>query len=297
MDIRQLELFLAVVDESGVTPAARKLNLSPGAVSMQIRNLSSDAGTELFVRVGRRLKPTPAALRLAERARAVVKQMEQIQSDFKDNPRSDSKPFCFGVGSTTLVYRLGGPLRNLRRQFPHCDFNVSVGPSEKIVAGLLDRQMDLGLISLPIGEGQLEITPLYDEELLLIRPSTAPVRGGAIRSIAPEDLEGVPFLLYPKHNNIIRLKIDRFLSEVGVTPRVVLEADDTETIKRLVESGFGYSILPECAVLGQRRFFHVHRIGHKRLIRKQALAAPRSEFPRKLTLAIANFLQTELRDT
>jgi LysR family nitrogen assimilation transcriptional regulator len=155
--------------------------------------------------------------------------------------------------------------------------------------------MDLGLISLPVDDEQLEITPLYDEELLLIRPSPTPVRGGPITSIAPAKLNGVPFLLYKQRNNV-RLKIDRFLKDAGITPSVVMEEHDTEAMKRLVESGFGCSILPEHALHGRGKFFRVHRIGQKRLIRKQALAAPRSEFPRKLTLAVTKFLQAALRN-
>ena len=294
LDLHQLEIFLAVMDASGVTRAAEKIQLTPGAVSIQIQRLSAELHAQLFVRNGRELKPTPAALRLSEHARRVLKQVRHIQQDFEDDPRADTRPFHFATGVTTLVYRLGGPLRKLRQQFPQCDFHVSVGPTEEIVSGLLDRRLDLGLISLPVAEEHLEITPLFDEELFLLTPSTTLVRGGPITSVSPADLEGVPFLLYPKRSNM-RVKIDRFLKDLGITPRVMMEADDTEAIKRLVECGFGYSILPEQALRGRARFFRVHRIGQKRLIRKQALASVRSDFPRKLTTSIANFLVTAMR--
>ena len=94
----------------------------------------------------------------------------------------------------------------------------------------------------------------------------------------------------------MRAIIDRFFKNIGITPRVVMEAEDTEAIKRLVESGFGHSILPEHALHGSGRFFHTLRIGRHRLIRKQALAMARTEYPRKLTESIANFLQGLLTD-
>src|SRR5580704_8568929 len=294
MDLHQLEIFLTVLEMNGVTRAAEKVHLTPGAVSIQIQKLSAEVHAQLFIRDGRQLVPTPAALRLAEHARRVLKQVRHIQQDFEDDPRADNRPFHFATGVTTLVYRLGRPLRRLRLQYPHCDFHVSVGPTEEIVAGLLTRQLDLGLISLPVAEEQLDITPLYDEELFLLRPSPTLVRGGAISSIDPRELADVPFLLYPKRSNM-RSKIDGFLKEAGVTPRVLMEADDTEAIKRLVESGFGYSILPEQALLGHRRFFHVHRIGGRRLVRRQALAMARSDFPRRLTLSIATFLKAAMQ--
>src|SRR5882762_3447059 len=71
MDIHQLELFLAVMNSPSMTRAAEKIHLSPGAVSLQLHNLADELHTELFVRRGKRLIPTPAAVRLAERAKEI----------------------------------------------------------------------------------------------------------------------------------------------------------------------------------------------------------------------------------
>ena len=79
-----------------------------------------------------------------------------------------------------------------------------------------------------------------------------------------------------------------------MTPRVVMEADDTEAIKRLVEAGFGYSILPEYALRGQPRFFRMFRATGHRIMRQQALAMARSQHPRAVTSSIVRFLQTTL---
>ena len=68
MDIRQLELFLAVMDSSSVTRAAEKVHLSPGAISLQLHNLASELRTELFVRSGKRLLPTARAAWIMRRS-------------------------------------------------------------------------------------------------------------------------------------------------------------------------------------------------------------------------------------
>jgi len=75
---------------------------------------------------------------------------------------------------------------------------------------------------------------------------------------------------------------------------VLMEADDTEAIKRLVESGFGYSILPEHALRGRSHFFQKFRVEGHRLKRSLALATAQTECPRKLTESIASFLKTAL---
>jgi DNA-binding transcriptional LysR family regulator len=293
MDVHQLELFLAVMESSSMTRAAEKIHLSPGAVSLQLHNLAMELHTELFVRSGKRLIPTPAAVRLAERAKSVVKLMSQIQQEFADDVSKDTRPFHFATGVTTLIYQLGGPLRQLRKQFPKIEIRITVSVTEDIVAGLLDRRFDLGLISLPVSEEKLKIMPLFEEELLVLRPSATKVLGGHVGSVQPAELAGVPFLLYPTRSNI-RVVIDQFFQQIGVAPNVVMEAEDTEAIKRLVESGFGYSILPEQALRGRSYFFHTLRIKGHHLTRSLALATVSAEYPRKLTESIATFLQNVL---
>jgi DNA-binding transcriptional LysR family regulator len=293
MDIHQLELFLAVMNSPSMTRAAEKSHLSPGAVSLQLHNLADELNTELFVRRGKRLIPTPAAIRLAELAKQVVTMMGHIQQSFVDDLSKDLRPFHFATGVTTLIYQLGGPLRKLRKQFPNAEIRVTVGVTEEMVAGLLDRRFDLALISLPVSEANLKLIPLFEEELLIVRPSSNKIGSGHVGSMPASELDGVPFLLYPQRSNV-RLVIDRYFKELGVSPRVVMEADDTEAIKRLVESGFGYSILPEHAIRGRSHFFQKFRVAGHRLTRSLALAMAETECPRKLTESVAEFLRTTL---
>lgn len=293
MDIRQMEVFLAVMEYSSVTRAAEKLFLSPGAVSLQLHNLASELRTELFVRSGRRIVPTEHASRLAEHAREVIRRIREIQQDFSNVADDDSRPFHFATGATTLIHRLGGPLRLLRKRFPQADIHVTVAATESIVAGLVERRFDLGLISLPWQQTGVTILPLFEEELLVLRPAKRPGSGGPVHSVRADELTNAPFLLYPKTSNM-RSMIDRFFQELGINPRVIMEADDTEAIKRLVEAGFGYSMLPQFALRGRGQRFQTLRVAGRRLVRQQALAMAQTDYPRALTSAIADFLKSEL---
>ena len=126
MDIHQLELFLAVMESPSMTRAAEKVFLSPGAVSLQLHNLADELHTELFVRTGKRLIPTPAAQRLAEHAKDLIKRMGQIKLEFENDLATDTRPFHYATGVTTLIYQLGKPLRQLRKQYPKAEIRVSV---------------------------------------------------------------------------------------------------------------------------------------------------------------------------
>src|ERR1700720_3541617 len=198
MDIHQLELFLAVMDSPSMTRAAEKVFLSPGAVSLQLHNLADELHTELFVRSGKRLIPTPAAVRLAEHAKTLVELTSQIKQEFENDSTKDTRPFHFATGVTTLIYQLGKPLRQLRKQYPKAEIRVSVSVTEETVRGLHDRRFDLGLISLPVPEDNLTILPLFEEELMIVRPSSKKVRGNQTGSVRVTELTRVPFLLYPR---------------------------------------------------------------------------------------------------
>lgn len=293
MDIRQLELFLAVIEHGSVTKAAERVYLSPGAVSLQLHNLATELQTELFVRSGKRFNPTPAALRLSELAKGVVRQVRGIEQEFANDPLSDVRPFYLATGATTLIHRLGPPLRLLRKQYPRTSIQVTVSATEEMVAGLVDRRFDLAIISLPYDATNLTIFPLFDEELLILRPSHKSVRGTAVRFIDAAELASAKFLLYPSRSNM-RAMIENFFRSIDVVPNVVMEADDTEVIKKLVEAGFGYSILPQAALHGQPRYFELFRVRDHKIIRKQALAMMKSEYPRALTLSVAQLLQSTL---
>src|SRR5436853_6967133 len=119
MDVHQLELFLAVMDSPSMTRAAEKVHLSPGAVSLQLHNLAEELHTELFVRRGKHLIPTPAASRLAERARELVRLMGHIPQEFQNDITKDTRPFHFATGVTTLINQLRRPHRPFRSLLPH----------------------------------------------------------------------------------------------------------------------------------------------------------------------------------
>lgn len=293
MDIHQLEIFLSVIETGSVTAAAARMGLSPGAVSQQLQKLAGEVRSELFVKAGRRLKVTPAGMRLAERARPLLAHLEELHQEFGGDADGDSRPFHMATGVTTLIHRLGPSLRMLRRRYPKSHIQVTVAATEEMVEGLVSRRFDLAIISLPVDDARLHIVPLYEEELLVLQPSPRRLTGWHVGTVAPEELRRLPFLLYPPHSNM-RMLIDGFFRELALEPEVIMEASDTEVIMRLVESGFGQAILPEYALRRSPRHFRAMRVEGRRLVRRQAIATIRSTYPRMLTSDIAGFLRQRL---
>jgi DNA-binding transcriptional LysR family regulator len=117
--------------------------------------------------------------------------MGHIQQLFENDLARDVHPFHFATGVTTLIYRLDGPLRQLRKRYPHAEIRVTVGVTEEMLSGLLDRRVDLALISLPVSEANLCRIPLFDEELLIVRPSANKVGNGHVGSMRAAELAEV----------------------------------------------------------------------------------------------------------
>jgi DNA-binding transcriptional LysR family regulator len=289
MELRQLETFRVVMVTLNMTAAARQVYLSPAAVSLQIKHLSDELGAELFTRVGRRLVPTSAANRLQQHLGPLMDVLQHIHEDFPPEIEFDTRPFVLATGLTTLIYQLPRPLSELRKKFSRNNIQVRIGTTETIVRGLESKQVDLGIVSLPLQAPGVKLTPLFKEEMLLLMHVRAAKQYG--RKVNVQNLPNIPLILYP--SGATRDIVDRMAQSHGISLQVTMEVDDTEAIKKLVEAGFGASILPEKA-LQKSPLLRAFRIEGGRPYREVALATGRSAYPRKLTSAMVEFLHAKL---
>lgn len=294
MELYQLELFLTVVKSGSLTQASKDRGLSVGALSQQLQRLSSDIGFPLFVKSGRGLALTAHGRQLADRARRVLEEVDALRQSFSADAESDTKPFHLASGATTLIHAVGRHLRVLRRRYPRASLRITAANTEEMVEGLLKHRFDLAIISLPVLEDRLNLHPIYEEELLLLRPVDKPLKGWRVGQIPASELGELPFLLYPPESNMRQL-IDAGFRGINFVPRVNMEAADTEVIVRLVEAGFGQSFLPANALRRSPRYFKVLRVEGLRIVRQQAIATLRGAEQRPLTSAITRFFIDSLQ--
>ena len=290
MELRQLETFRIVMATLSMTEAARRVHLSPAAVSLHIKHLSEELGADLFTRVGNKLVPTSAAKRMHQHLGALMDMLHTIREDFPREAECDSRPFVLGTGPTTLIYQLRQSLRHLRKQFPRNNILVHVEPTQDIIYELEWKQIDLGIVSLPVESSAVRLTPLFREEMLvLMNARDLKMRG---RTISLKELANIPMILYSRESST-RTIIDEAMRSHGLSLQVTMESDDTEAVKKLVEAGFGASILPEKA-LHNSPLIRTFRIQGVELFREIAFATPANIHPRRLTTVIADYLRNRL---
>jgi DNA-binding transcriptional LysR family regulator len=239
-----LRALTEVVAQGSFTRAAKRLNLAQPTISLQIRELETRLGVRLVDRLGKRAFATAAGRELIEHAQRIHQETDLLLAAMRRHRDGWLGRVRIGSSTTALIYHLPPVLQRLRREHPNIELVVTTGTTTGVVERILRNEIDLGIVSLPISERQLEIIPLKAEPLVAIfaaRSRKLPAR------ITPQFLLQHPLLLEFARAHVRALIID-WLSVGGTEPRPAMELDNLEAVKRMVASGLGVSIVPSAAI-------------------------------------------------
>jgi DNA-binding transcriptional LysR family regulator len=267
VDLRQLEILRAVAQTGSFTSAGRQLHLSQSAVSRQILLLEEELNEQLFLRLGRRIRITPAGTTLLGLSERMFEDLERTRASILDRQQRVSGTVRLVGGMTVCLYVFPPLLKAFRKDHPAVDVKLTPGATPRLIRQLRTGAADLGLLTLPIDDPHLVSVPVLREELLLVTaPSHALARR---RQIAPADLIGQPFVLFEAGSNS-RKAIEAFFVREQIAPKVVTETENVEIIKALVEVGMGIAIIPYQAVAREVRAGRLFcaRIAGQQLVRE-----------------------------
>ena len=243
MEIRLLRTFKAVAEAGSFTQAALRVHLTQAAVSVHIRQLEDEIGSPLFLRVNKKLFLTETGRALLGHAEAILRAHDEAKSDLASIGGAARGRLHVGVASTAItVHPLPEILSELKRRHPLLDLSVVAGTSEWIIDQLLASDIDAGLVSLPVQQSDVMTETLRSDRLVaLMNPEHRLARS---RVISPEELAAEPLILGSKGGNTRRL-IDLFFEKSGLKPLILMELQRTDAIVKMVELGFGATILPQ----------------------------------------------------
>jgi len=249
MELRLLRTFQAVAQAGSFTLAARHIHLTQSAVSVHIRQLEEEVGAPLFLRVNKKLFLTEAGRALLGHAETILRAHDEAKADLAAIGGPSRGRLHIGVASTAItVHPLPEILSEINRKYALLDLSVAGGTSEWIIDQLLAGSLDVGLVSLPVEASDVLTETLRSDRLVAVmNPQHKRARA---RVIAPEDLSSEPLILGEKGGNTRRL-IDLFFEKHRLDPTIVMELQRTEAIIKMVELGFGVTILPRRSVHAQ----------------------------------------------
>jgi len=241
MEIRQLRSFLQIVAAGNFSRAAVDLHLSQPALTHQMQSLEAELGTPLLERGTRQVHLTPQGKAFLAYAQRIVALADESRHALQAMVEGAGR-LSLGIGTTNIVCRLPDWLQKFRTKLPKVEISVRTGSSVEVMEAVLNDKVDLGLVTSPVPDRRLVAYPLFKDEILLLGSRKQTLPGNTWT-----DLHTAPFLLFPQGTGF-RLYIDDLFRRIGIEPNVILELDNIEGIKKLVEMGMGFSFLPRIAV-------------------------------------------------
>jgi DNA-binding transcriptional LysR family regulator len=248
LSLDQMRTLAEVADLGSFSAAARRLNLTQPAVSLQIRELENRFGVTLIERSGKRAFATSAGRELIEHGRRMMLEADRALATMLRHKDGRTGRVHIGTGVTALTYLLPPVLRRLRATHPDIELVITTGTTDAVVERMLENVIDLGFITLPVDPRVFEVTPILRDQLLAILPASEPNPPAAV---TPAELARRPLILEYGSANHTRLT-QNWMRAAGLDTRPVMEIDNIEAIKPLVAANLGTSVLPSAAMRDRR---------------------------------------------
>ncbi len=246
MELHQLRYLRAAVRSGSVTRAAENEHVAQPAVSRQIRLLERELGTPLFHRVGRRVVPTEAGLRMADCADRVLDEIAAAVAALTGPDAESGQRLSFCATETVTEHILPAALTVLRERRPACSMSVEMLGTDDGIARVLADAVDFAIVVLPIADARLVVEPLLAEDVLLAVPKEH--RWATEETIALAAALGDPGLLASMRGHGLRSQVDEAAAALGmaISPRVELRSQ--QALLAMVAAGGGVCFTPRMAV-------------------------------------------------
>lgn len=289
MDLRQLEIIRAIAEAGSFTAAGHKLHVSQSAISRQILLLEDELKTPVFLRIGRRIRITPAGESLLQLSHRMFQDLNDTVAGISDSQETLRGTVRILGGMTVCLYVFPTLLSEVTRQHPGIDVKIVSDSGDRCLQHLRAGTGDLALLTLPIKDADMVTLPVLQEELLLVTAAKHPL--SKKRKVGPQDLADQPFVMFESGSNTRRV-VDEFFATSRIEPRIVMETENVEIIKALVRSGLGITIVSYQSVARDVASGHLYcaRIEGKPLIRETGWVYPKmSRTPRAVEEVVKAF--------
>ncbi|MBU3069372.1 LysR family transcriptional regulator [Aestuariicella sp. G3-2] len=239
MDLRKLEIFVQVARLKNFSKAAQVLHMAQPPVSIAVRKLEEELGTELLIRDKRTLALTHEGETVLAQAEVILRQVEDLKEtvgDYQGLLRGELNLACPAMAGTYLLPQLLGEFLDLHSGLTAA---VTQAGTHKIEQLLLNDEIELGVVTSLEDHKNLDVVPLVTETMMLCVGSESPFRDR--RSVAVSELAAVPMILYER-DYFIRKSFDVMCEDRGVEPDIRLQTNYLPLISKLVKQNHGATV-------------------------------------------------------
>jgi len=245
LEMRHLRAVRAIHDAGGLSKAADILNLTQSALSHQIKGLEDQVGIDLFVRRTKPLKLSVAGMRMLKLADRVLPEVEAAEDEFRGLLSGKIGRLHIAIECHACFEWLFPVLESFRKAWPDVDVDIRPGLAFDALPALAREEVDLVVSSDPEEHPDLEFSPLFDYEPVVVASSQHTL--SQKEWIEAQDFRDEVLITYP----VDRPRLDVFsqlLMPAKVEPRSVRQIELTAVILLLVASNRGVAVLPDWVV-------------------------------------------------
>ena len=246
----QIEAFLEVARRENLSRAAEALFVSQPTLTARLQSLEAALGERLFVRTRRGMRLTEAGDAFLPYAEHAVAALADGRERLAELRRGVAGRLVLGAPPTVSTYTLPALLARFSAAHPAVRLAVKTGTSEEILEMVLHDQVQLGIIR-ALASQEIETVPLFTDTLVLIAGPGHRLAGSpAGRRARLADLAGEVLVLFGRSSSYLDFTTATF-RQAGVLPGSVLELDNIEAAKKMVERGLGVSLVPSSTVAAE----------------------------------------------
>lgn len=243
MDLRQLTTLVAIADHGSFSAAARALYTVQSNVSGHIARLERELGVTLVDR--QRGGLTEEGALVVERARRILHELDDIAADMAsrgDEIRGEAR---IGFIGTTARWILPQLLGCMQHNHPAVRITILEGNTTNLIPRLVSQHLDGAVTHLPVDDPELEVEPLFAEDLVLLVPASHELAGRAEVPLA--EIASLALLLPPR-GSALRRVLDRAAANAGAELQAKVEIDGVRLMASLAFEGYGAAIVPATAI-------------------------------------------------
>ena len=252
MELRELVSFYHVARLRSVSKAATALELGQPTVTTHLRKLEKEFGITLFDRIKRPIQLTSEGIILLELVTPVMISVDTLKNQMDYSERRGS--FSIAAYPDLVMHHLPHGIQRFRNDNPDVRIRLHARTYNPLIQLIKSGEIDLGFCSPPpVDDSSLEFIELFEYNVVLMTPLGHPLLSKNNPTI--EDISQWPLILTGPES-LTRQKVEQVLKTSGSTSDVVLAMDDTESIKRYVETGMGVAVCND---------FTLHQEDHDKL--------------------------------
>ncbi|MFA3918738.1 LysR family transcriptional regulator [Ruegeria hyattellae] len=252
MDLQELRIFVAVVQEGGITKAALRLNRVQSNVTTRVRQLEDRLQVTLFHREGKKLILSDAGRTLYDYAQRLLALANEAEAALQeDEPRG---LFRLGSMESTAAVRLPEPLSIFSQKYPKVILEMRTGNPVLLAKALLAGEIDAALVAEPVAEAKFDSIVAFEEEPVIVTAQNHPPIG---------DDEDVPATVLVFENGCPhRRRLEEWYAERKEVPRRTIELGSYHAMLGCVLTGMGAALVPRSVIstFPESKRLQIHRL-------------------------------------